>query len=257
MKKFILIKKLNLGILTLFVLFFVGCGEKVLVDNGIYGFTLNEVESEQMQGRLQNPPADKARIYVIVDYAYSSIWSLTSDLKEFQPPAGHASIMFKTEAQVKSKAQAAWNFGYIQSGIFSMDIVPNGEAIYLYKEQSGASKAMQWFVNANAPSDSWETKLVPRAGQIHCLSLYQRALKPNMWNGIGGKMIVTRKENAIYPVIWAEKNDCMILVNRVYNDKVEFETKDKDKKAKLKTQRIERENELRKERGYMLVNEKE
>ena len=49
----------------------------------------------------------------------------------------------------------------------------------------------------------------------------------------------------------------MILVNCVYNDKVEFETKDKDKKAKLKTQRIERENKLRKERGYTLVNEKE
>ncbi len=250
MKKFILIKKLNLGILTLFVLFFVGCGEKVLVDNGIYGFTLNEVESEQMQGRLQNPPADKARIYVIVDYVYSS-WSLTSDLKEFQP-AGNASIMLKTEAQVKSKAQAAWNFGYIQSGIFSMDIVPNGEAIYLYKEQSGASKAVQLFGNANAPSDGWETKLVPRAGQIHCLSLYQRAL--NVGFALG-KMITTR--NGGYPVIWAEKKDCMILVNRVYNDKVEFETKDKDKKAKLKTQRIERENELRKERGYTLVNEKE
>ncbi len=63
--------------------------------------------------------------------------------------------------------------------------------------------------------------------------------------------------NGYYPVIWAEKKDCMILVNCVYNDKVEFETKDKDKKAKLKTQRIERENKLRKERGYTLVNEKE
>lgn len=255
MKILTLTKKVKLAILTLLALFFIGCGE--LVDNGIYGFTLNEIESEQMQGRLQNPPADKARIYVIVDYAYSSIWSLTSDLKEFQPPAGHASIMLKTEAQVKSKAQAAWNFGYIRSGIFSVDIVPSSEAIYLYKEQSGASRTVQLFGNANAPSDGWETKLVPRAGQIHCLSLYQRALKPNICNGVGGKMIVTRKENVIYPVIWAEKKDCMILVNRLYNDKVEFETKNKGEKAKLKAQRIERENELRKERGYSLVEEKE
>lgn len=150
MKKFILIKKLNLGILTLFVLFFVGCGEKVLVDNGIYGFTLNEIESEQMQGRLQNPPADKARIYVIVDYAYSS-WSLTSDLKELKLPFGSFTLKMKTEAQIKAEAQAAYIFGYIKSGIFSVDIVPNGEAIYLYKEQSGASKFAQ--VLGGAPSD--------------------------------------------------------------------------------------------------------
>ena len=43
-KKFIK-KVLNLGILTLFCFIFIGCGEKVLVDNGIYGFTLNEAES--------------------------------------------------------------------------------------------------------------------------------------------------------------------------------------------------------------------
>lgn len=246
MKKFVLIKKLNLGILTLFVLFFVGCGEKVLVDNGIYGFTLNEVESEQMQGRLQNPPADKARIYVIVDYTYSSILSLTSDWKDLKLPFdNNPTLKMKTEAQIKAEAQAAYIFGYIKSGIFSVDIVPNSEAIYLYKEQSGASSFAQAF--GGARSDGWETRIVPRAGQIHCLSLYQRALNT-------GEMIT---RNGYYPVIWAEKKDCMILVNRVYNDKVEFETKDKDKKAKLKTQRIERENELRRERGYSLIQEKE
>ena len=248
MKKFTK-QVLNFSILGAFALLFVGCGEKVLVDNGIYGFTLNEIESEQMQGRLQNPPANKARIYVIVDYMYSGFFSLTSDLKEIELPFGNNSIMLKTEAQVKSEAQFAFNFGYIRSGIFSVDIVPNGEAIYLYREQSGASK-FATFMGAGQ-SDGWGTRLVPRAGQIHCLSLYQRALNVG-W--AVPKTIVAR--NGDYPVIWAEKKDCMILVNRVYNDKVEFETKDKDKKAKLKAQRIERENELRKERGYPLVGEK-
>lgn len=240
MKDFSLLKRLNLIFLMSVTLFLVGCGDKVLVDNGIYGFTLNEAESEQMQGRLQNPPANKARIYVIIDYAHSSVYSSTSDLKQFKLAFGSNSIMLKTEAQVKSKAQATNYFGYIHSGIFSVDIVPNGEAIYLYKEQSATS-----LVFGNR-SDGWETRIVPKVGQIHCLSLYQRPLE-NVWTL---KMIVTRKENVSYPVIWAEKKDCMILVNRFYDDKVEFETENKDEKAKLKTKRIERDNKLLKEREH-------
>lgn len=252
MKDFWILKRLNLIFVMSFALFLAGCGDKVLVDNGMYGFTLNEAESEQMQGRLENPPANKARIYVITDYVYSG-WSLTSDLKQFKFPFGNNLIIFKTEAQIKAKTQTAELFGAINSGIFSVDIMPNGEAIYLYREQSWASTFQKIFGYGFEQSDGWGTRIIPKAGQIHCLSLYQRHLNRG-WSE--PKMIVTRKENATHPVIWVEKKDCMILANRVYDDKVEFETENKDEKAKLKAKRIERENKLRKERGYEEVKEK-
>ena len=202
----------------------------------------------QMQGRLANPPPDKARIYAIVDYKYSTTLGMatrTSDLEFFEVPTGSTVIKLQTEAQKKNDSGSS-TFGTAVSSIFSVDIVPNGEAVYIFREDSGfVTFAKIISLNFNARGDGWETRIVPRAGQIHCLSLYQRALNRG-WT-----------EKRISARIWAEKNDCMILVNRVYSDKVEFETKDKDKKAKLKRQRIERENELRKERGYPLVEEKE
>ncbi len=241
-----IIKSLNLGILIIFTLLLVACGKGKVYDNGIYGFILNNEESVQMEGKMQNPPADKARIYVITDYMPSNMFNLAnSDLKEYKYPFGDNIIRLKTETQMETKSESSHTFGFIKSGIFSVDIIPNGEAIYLYKNRSTASALF------SSRSDGWSTRLIVKAGYIHCLSLYQRALNWGTWEG---KMIANHKKGMGYPVIWAEKKDCIDLVNRIYNDKIEYLTTDKDEKTKLKAQRLERENKLRKERGYEEIN---
>lgn len=240
-------KKFNLSILIILTLLLVGCGKAKVYDNGIYGFILNNEESVQMQGKMQNPPVDKARIYVVTDYMYSNAFNIAnSDLKEFKYPFGDNTIRLKTETQVETKSESSYTFGLVKSGIFSVDIVPNGEAIYLYKNQSTVSALF------SSRNDGWSTRLIVKAGHIHCLSLHQRALN---WGVLEGKMIAKHKEGmGGYPVIWAEKKDCIVLVNRIYDDKIEYLTTNKDEKVKLKTQRLVRENKLRKERGYKEIN---
>lgn len=241
-------KKFNLSILIIFTLLLVGCGKAKVYDNGIYGFILNNEESVQMQGKMQNPPADKARIYVITDYMYSNSFNIAnSDLKEFKYPFGDNIIRLKTETQVETKSESSYTFGLVKSGIFSVDIVPNGEAIYLYKNQSTVSALFA----ARIQDDGWSTRLIVKAGHIHCLSLHQRFLNWGTWEA---KMIAKRKKGMAGPVIWAEKKDCIVLVNRIYDDKIEYLTTNKDEKVKLKTQRLVRENKLRKERGYEEIN---